>query len=141
MASIKCSWWEYTDKRTPFVDGISSPIMRSLETGEEVSSRDLPVGALYAGKGHPDYPYPKGPDDLTIFCRVPDAHGHHSWIIDGRASNCTMPDDNEHRCWIRHGTVGELLTVDKNGHTCAAGAGSILTSNWHGFLRNGYLEG
>jgi hypothetical protein len=31
------------------------------------------------------------------------------------------------------------LTVDKNGDTCAAGAGSILTPAWHGFLRNGEL--
>jgi hypothetical protein len=29
------------------------------------------------------------------------------------------------------------LHVDKNGNTCAAGAGSIITGKWHGFLHNG----
>lgn len=61
------------------------------------------------------------------------------WVIDARASNCMMPDENTHRCWIRHG-VPPNITVDKNGHTCGAGAGSILQSDYHGFLRNGYLE-
>ncbi|UWZ84662.1 hypothetical protein [Occallatibacter riparius] len=60
------------------------------------------------------------------------------WNIDSRCSNCTMPADKTHRCWVRHGNVPEI-TVDKNGHTCAAGAGSILCGNYHGFLRNGYL--
>jgi len=61
------------------------------------------------------------------------------WVIDARASNCTLPDENTHRCWVRHGVPPDI-TVDKVGHTCSAGAGSILQSGWHGFLRNGYLE-
>jgi len=32
-----------------------------------------------------------------------------------------------------------VFTVDKNGDACAAGAGSILTPTWHGFLQNGEL--
>lgn len=64
--------------------------------------------------------------------------GDTCWDIDSRASNCTMPNDRIHRCWIRHGTAPNL-TVDKNGFTCQAGAGSIQTSNWHGYLRNGEL--
>jgi len=60
-------------------------------------------------------------------------------MIDSRASNCTLPDDNVHKCWVRHGEAPNF-TVDKNGATCAAGAGSIQTSNWHGFLRNGVFE-
>lgn len=61
------------------------------------------------------------------------------WDVDSRASNCTMKDDGEHRCWVRHGdpSKGELVHVDKNGLTCAAGAGSIATSQWHGFLHHG----
>jgi hypothetical protein len=55
-----------------------------------------------------------------------------------RASNCTMPNDMLHRCWVRHGNP-PMITVDKNGPTCGAGAGSILSGNWHGFLRNGEL--
>jgi hypothetical protein len=60
----------------------------------------------------------------------------HEWDIDGRASNCTMPEDKIHRCWCRHGEVPEI-TVDKNGFSCAAGAGSILAGDYHGFLQNG----
>lgn len=64
----------------------------------------------------------------------------HIWDIDGRASNCTMPNDKKHRCWVRHGEP-PMITVDKNGDTCSAGAGSILSGNYHGFLRNGEFTG
>lgn len=60
------------------------------------------------------------------------------WNIDGRANNCTLPADFEHRCWVRHGEP-PAVTVDKAGVTCAAGAGSIDSGTWHGFLRNGAL--
>lgn len=75
-----------------------------------------------------------------LVVRVPDGdnpHGH-PWNIDGRANNCTMKDERSHRCWVRHGEPPNVH-VDKNGHTCAAGAGSILTDKWHGFLHNGEL--
>ncbi len=58
------------------------------------------------------------------------------WNIDSRASNCTMPNDRLHRCWVRHGDPPNV-TVDKAGHTCGAGAGSIISRDYHGFLRNG----
>ncbi len=65
------------------------------------------------------------------------------WMPQSRASNCTMPEDRLHRCWCLHGTMPDTLTADKTpepgGSTCAAGAGSILTNGWHGFLRNGEL--
>jgi len=106
-----------------------------------VSSRDLPIGALYVIKRRkPDpnaYPPVGACDGLAIACKMYD----YTWYIDGRASNCTKPADVKHRCWVRHGTVGELLTVDKNGLTCDAGAGSIYMDDkrWHGYLRNGKL--
>jgi hypothetical protein len=82
-------------------------------------------------------PFSKGPDGMTLMVRCPDGH---DWTVDSRASNCTMPEDNEHRCWVRHGDPREChVTVDKNGLTCAAGAGSIDTGSWHGFLQNGVL--
>jgi hypothetical protein len=84
-------------------------------------------GWLFDGKG--------GTDGRVYVCRLP---GNHDWVIDSRASNCTMPTDDGHRCWVRHGTA-PLLTVDKIGRTCAAGAGSIQTEKWHGFLRLGQL--
>lgn len=58
------------------------------------------------------------------------------WNIDSRASNCTMTNDRQHRCWVRHGDPPNV-TVDKNGVTCGAGAGSIVSGDYHGFLRNG----
>jgi hypothetical protein len=60
------------------------------------------------------------------------------WCPDERCSNCTRTDDKEHFCWVLHGPI-ENVTVDKSGNTCAAGAGSILTGGYHGFLRNGEL--
>lgn len=132
---IPCTWWQYTGRYSPEDgEGISSPIMRRMDTGEERSGRDLPVGALWVNGGAPSR-Y-QGADGLSIYCRLP---GGHSWLIDGRASNCTMPNDNEHKCWVRHGTVGEKLHVDKNGLTCTAGAGSIMVEGYHGFLHNGEL--
>lgn len=61
-----------------------------------------------------------------------------TWHIDGQASNCTKPNDHEHKCWVRHGDAPGF-TVDKNGTTCAAGAGSIICGDYHGFLQNGIL--
>lgn len=58
------------------------------------------------------------------------------WNIDGRASNCTKPEDKIHRCWVREGTPPNI-TVGKGGNTCSAGAGSIITGDYHGFIRNG----
>lgn len=61
-----------------------------------------------------------------------------SWNIDSRASNCARADDRTHRCWCRHGETPNIH-VDKCGDTCAAGAGSIMCGNYHGFLHNGML--
>lgn len=135
---IRCTWWQRTGAMTEFVDGISSPVFRNMETGEELSSRELPVGALYAIKREPDDAWPPvGSDGLSIACVLP---GRHHWYIDGRAANCTMPADAVHRCWVRHGTVGERIRVDKDGNTCQAGGGSIQTDKWHGNLHDGELR-
>lgn len=79
----------------------------------------------------------RGDDGICLMVRCPDGH---DWMVDSRASNCGLPNDNEHHCWVRHGDPRECrVTVDKNGRTCNAGAGSIGTPNWHGFLRAGQL--
>lgn len=67
-------------------------------------------------------------------------NGQH-WDIDSRASNCTLKDETTHRCWVRHGDPrkGELVHVDKAGHTCAAGAGSIVAGDFHGWLHSGFF--
>jgi hypothetical protein len=91
-----------------------------------------------------DGSHPK-PDDARCFHGWTNCEGLHlqavcpnggHWDIDSRASNCTLPDDQTHRCWIRHGDL-PVITVDKSGLTCAAGAGSILAGDYHGFIQNG----
>ena len=129
---------------------------RRSDTGETLYD-PLPAGAVYAFKGwswDDGGPYNwrqskradgkeyfvtrfNEQDNRVLACVCPD--GHH-WIIDARASNCTMKDDDDHWCWIRHGRPEDgTLHVDKNGRTCAAGAGSIATGKWHGFLHSGHL--
>lgn len=70
-----------------------------------------------------------------LMCMLPNGH---EWDIDGRANNCTLPQDKTHRCWVRHGEPPEV-DVGKGGPTCSAGAGSILSGDYHGFLHNGEL--
>lgn len=74
-------------------------------------------------------------DGRWLVVRLPNGH---DWSIDSRCRNCTLPNDDTHRCWVRHGEP-PTITVDKNGRTCSAGAGSIQSGNYHGFLRNGEL--
>lgn len=109
-------------------------IYRRADTGEEMTLRDAPDGAMWDATWLHSVPDRCGPDGRAIVCRVPNKH---NWQIDGFASNCTRPNE-PHKCWVRHGEPPNL-TVDKNGNTCSAGAGSILTPSWHGFLRNGEL--
>ncbi len=126
---IQCFLCEQTGKYTPFINGVSKPVYKRLDTSEEII--DLPAGAMWFSDD--DY-YPKGPDGRTLFVKTPGG----DWLVDGPASNCTKPDDKAHRCWCRHG-IAPNITVDKNGNTCSAGAGSIAIGNYHGFLRNGIL--
>lgn len=111
-------------------------IYRRADTGEETTIRDAPIGAMWRALWMDDVYTPQGAHNLMV--KTPGGE----WHIDGQASNCTMPEDRQqrnHHCWIRHGEPPNV-TVDKNGVTCGAGAGSIAIGNYHGFLRNGYLE-
>lgn len=108
-------------------------LFRNTETGELIPQRELPVGAMWYAPWLDGAEY-CGPDGHSLWVKTPGG----DWCIDSRASNCTLPNDHEHKCWIRHGTPPNI-TVDKNGKTCAAGAGSIMAGNYHGFLREGYL--
>jgi hypothetical protein len=109
-------------------------LFRRSDNGELVTLAAAPVGAMWFAPWYEDH-Y-TGPDGQCLVVRMP---GDHDWIVDSRAANCTMPTDTVHRCWIRHGEPPDV-TADKNGVTCAAGAGSIATGKWHGFLRAGWLE-
>jgi hypothetical protein len=119
----------------------ASPRWRRVDTGEiRDSIQAFGVGAMWRATW-----YKKDETGLYGWCwdnateaplivRTPGG----DWNIDSRASNCTMPDDKTHRCWVRHGEPPNIH-VDKNGHTCGAGAGSIISGNYHGFLHNGAL--
>lgn len=113
----------------------SSHLYFRSDTGEIIPLRDAPEGAMYYADWYSDIPSWTGPDGKALICIVPK---NHPWHIDGRCSNCTRPEDSVHKCWVRHG-VPPNITVDKDGDTCSAGAGSILTKDWHGFLRGGEL--
>lgn len=111
-------------------------IYRRADTGEEMTTRDAPAGAMWYARWHDHWCTPQGKHALVV--KTPGGE----WIVDSQASNCTMKDDvkqEKHHCWVLHGEP-PLVTVDKNGASCAAGAGSIQCGNYHGFLRNGFLE-
>lgn len=138
-----CEWWEKTDEMSPFDGGVSSPVYRSMKTGDRKTLQQLPAGALLVvGRAaDPEQYYSLGNDGLAVMCVLPRLD---RWLIDSRASNCTKPEDGAHRCWVRHGTFGEKIHVDKVGNTCAAGAGSVFShfkrpDQWHGYLHDGCL--
>jgi hypothetical protein len=86
------------------------------------------------GYWHPHFDNVTFPDP-PLCVRTPGG----DWVIDSRASNCPLKEDNTHKCWPRQGTAPSI-TVDKAfGNTCGAGGGSIISGNYHGFLRDGFL--
>ncbi len=115
------------------------------DTGFRCTTEEAPIGACWdawwISERRKDGPtgcgYMIGDDHRSLVVRCPDGH---DWHVDARASNCTMKEENTHHCWVRHGQPEDgTLHVDKAGHTCAAGAGSIDTGKWHGFLHGGEL--
>ncbi len=98
---------------------------------------EFPTGAMYYADWMliENSNFYRGDDNHCLVVITPDGF---PWFIDGAANNCTRPTEN-HKCWCRKG-IPPNITVSKQGcETCAAGAGSIQTSKWHGFLRNGEL--
>jgi hypothetical protein len=132
VPDIRCFFLE-PDPEGRKSDGLN--LFRRMDTGELMTLRDAPVGAMWDVSWYKDTYYHKpNYDGIHLAIRTPGG----TWDIESRANNCTMPDDDTHRCWIRHGTVPDI-TVDKDGLTCGAGAGSILSGGYHGFLRQGVL--
>lgn len=106
------------------------------DIGEEMTIRDAPAGAMWYAWWMDRFQIPQDEHNLAV--KTPGGE----WSIDSQSSNCSMPDDRKqekHHCWVRSGTPPDV-TVGKDGPTCSAGAGSIQCGNYHGFLRNGYLE-
>lgn len=109
--------------------------------GRHWPQRDLPPGAMYDAEWLPDSW--KGSDGIGLTVILPD---NTPWHVDSRASNCTMketdPTFSLHKCWVRTGDPRSdppVVTVSKAGPTCAAGAGSIASPGYHGFLTDGAL--
>jgi hypothetical protein len=121
-------------------------IYRRADTGQEVTLRQRQASDV----GGPDPAPPgamwdawwmsqrwRGPDGIALTVRLPNGS---DWMVDAEASNCTRKGDRTHRCWIRHGDPkAGSVHVDKDGDTCAAGAGSIQSGDYHGFLHHGIL--
>lgn len=107
----------------------------ALGVGEETPLRDAPAGAMWIAKWLPEWS--RGFDGRGLIVRLPDGH---DWRVDGEATNCTRKGDREHRCWLRDGEP-PFVTAGKHPHelTCSAGAGSIASPGYHGFLRDGVL--
>lgn len=88
-------------------------------------------------------------DSLCKHCTKPyNAHTNPQGSFTGRCvptseyndGSPTYEDARPHKCWIRHGDPRTSnVHVDKNGVTCGAGAGSIISGSYHGFLHNGFL--
>ena len=109
-------------------------IWRRVDTGEEMTIRSAPAGAMWDAWWMSDCW--RGPDGLSICIRLPEDG---EWMVDGPASNCNQKE-RPHHCWVRHGEPPNL-TVDKGapGESCGAGAGSIQSKDFHALLVNGEL--
>lgn len=113
-----------------------------------------PAGAMWDAEWLHDHDFMTGPDGISLHVKLPDGH---YWCVDQEAKNCTNSQwgpkvidgvryekvwqGRTHYCWSRHGDprTGKVH-VDKVGSGCAAGAGSVDTGKWHGFLDHGYLR-
>lgn len=151
MSRIECFFLEDTGKQTKWnivtdekgkrLGRSRDRIFRRADTGEEITGlNNAPVGAMWFADWLDDH-YAVPQLEHVLVVKTPGG----DWVVDGQSSNCTLSDDvrqERHHCWIIEGKLPDVksISVTKNGNTCQAGAGSILIGNYHGFLRNGWLE-
>lgn len=126
-------------------------LYRGAPDGQLYTLRDAPPGAMWDAEWFHDCEWMVGPDGIALMVKLPNGN---DWCVDQEASNCTrtqwqpvegQPNSRRwggrtHYCWVRTGDprTGNVH-VGKDGNTCAAGAGSILSGNYHGFLHHGFL--
>lgn len=140
--------FQATDRRQVF----NMRLYRGAPDKKLYTLQDAPVGAMWDAEWLHDQEWATGPDGIALMVRLPDGS---DWAVDQEASNCTrkqwvpVPGQQNtrkwggrtHYCWVRHGDPRSgNIHVDKNGNTCRAGAGSIQTRKWHGFLHHGFLR-
>lgn len=113
---------------------------RADAPGLEMTLHDAAPGAMWYAPWMDAFMHPQGPHTLVV--KLPDGS---DWTVDDAANNCNWPGGDEaqekHHCWPYRGIPPNIDVSKEHGTTCTAGAGSIATAHWHGFLRNGYLEG
>jgi hypothetical protein len=136
----KCGKCDYKFSDADHFQVFGDPIYKRQDTGEILSRKAAPAGALWRAHWYEEddgavKPGWTGSDGQSWECMLP---GGHIWFIDGGCSNCTRKGE-PHHCWVREGVAPDF-NVGKGGNTCAAGAGSIAVPGYHGFLRHGYLE-
>jgi hypothetical protein len=133
---VKCAYCDYVflpdDERQHNLERL----YRRVDTDVLIALHELPPGASYDSMF--DHDFWTGPDGISLVVVLPDST---HWCVDSRANNCTRKDDKTHKCWVREGDPRACnVTAGKQSNTCDAGAGSIATSKYHGFLVNGFLE-
>lgn len=106
-------------------------VMRRTDTGEEMTLRDAPAGAMWDAWWYGDsgFPMPPRPDGIHLMCRTPDG----DWYVDGLAGNGPKNDYG----WSRTGDPrAHPPTVTASPSIQIGGIGS---GAYHGWLRNGVL--
>ena len=114
-------------------------IYRRADTGEEMTLREAPAGAMWRAEWQRSFCCSQD-DGAPLMVRLPDGT---EWCVDGHANNCNWPDgdihQDQHHCWPRRGVPPDVGVSKDYSPTCTAGAGSIASHGYHGYLREGYL--
>lgn len=134
---VQCEYCGYAFQESNEWQRNTETIYQRTDTGEEMTIRDAPAGAMWYAWWHDHWCTPQGKHALVV--KTPGGE----WIVDSQASNCSMKEDfkqEKHHCWILHGEPPNVTADKQGGPTCAAGAGSIQCGSYHGFLRSGFLE-
>lgn len=110
-------------------------VLHQSAPADDLGAPSAPPGAMWNAWWMGEWS--KGADDICLMVRLPNGH---DWMVDSEANNCTRKGDHSHKCWVRTGDPRDAhVTAGKTGDTCAAGAGSILAGDYHGFLVDGTL--
>lgn len=136
------------DKRQVF----NLPLYSGAPDGLLYALRDAPAGAMWDAEWAHQWEWMVGPDGMSLTVKLPNGH---DWCVDQEASNCDKTQwlpvpgvansrrwgGRTHYCWVRSGDpkLG-TVHVSKSGVTCGAGAGSILSGSYHGYLHHGHLR-
>lgn len=113
---LRCSacMYDFTERDAFQVN--QEPIYERRDTGERYTLRDAPAGAMWDSWWMGSW---QGADGIHLTVKLPDGT---DWCVDGPAAS-------DHKPWSREGTIPDVTANP-----------SILSPNYHGFLRAGYLE-